>query len=301
MGDLVFRPFVARVALCTFLALGVHGSFPLFDPGSPFLALFCVSLRLAWLGVRRVLLLPFASVRSEVFVSLRFCRSGFWTAIPVLGLFGCGFGVWWAFGSQREYLRWAMYWVSRFSFLTSSFRMTCICFCSSQLWVSVSACVCWGLTGFSSSLRPLTLYFRRTSSMVFGSTLCSCLLDCTFGNLKERHFVPFESCVLWGLCVLSIRSCSALPRWCFGPHCVRASSIAFLDNLKERHVACWGLFFCSGDRDGWCVFSYRPIVFEGSRVVVTAGISILVLASFVFWLASGPTLLGCCGSVVNPT
>ena len=26
--------------------------------------------------------------------------------------------------------------------------------------------------------------------------LCSCLHDCTFGNLKERHFVPFESCVL---------------------------------------------------------------------------------------------------------
>ena len=89
-------PFVAMVALCFFFGSGCSGSFPLFDPGSPFLALFCVLLRLAWLGVRRVLRLPFASVRSEVFVGLRFRRSGFWTraAVPVFGLFGCGFEVW---------------------------------------------------------------------------------------------------------------------------------------------------------------------------------------------------------------
>ena len=55
MGFLVFLSFVAL----SFLALGDHGSFPLFDKGSPFLALFCVLLRLAWLGVRMVLLLPF--------------------------------------------------------------------------------------------------------------------------------------------------------------------------------------------------------------------------------------------------
>ena len=51
MGVLVFLSFVTL----SFLALGDHGSFPLFDKGSPFLARFCVSLRLAWLGVHRVL------------------------------------------------------------------------------------------------------------------------------------------------------------------------------------------------------------------------------------------------------
>ena len=87
-------------------------------------------------------------------------------------------------------------------------------------------------------LRPLILYLRRTSSVVVvGSTLRLCLLDCIFGSLKERHVVPPVSCFLCGLCVLSIRSCGGLPRWWLGPLCVRASSIALLDNLEEHCVA----------------------------------------------------------------
>ena len=87
LGRLSFR---GEGSALYFLALGVHGSFPHFDPGSSFLVLFCVSLRLAWLGVRWVLRLPFTSVDSEVFVGLRFCWSGFWT----LGCGSCPWPLW---------------------------------------------------------------------------------------------------------------------------------------------------------------------------------------------------------------
>ena len=89
-GFAFFYGFWLSLRSLYFLALGVHRSFPFFDPGSPFLALFCVSLRLVWLGVRRVLRLPFASLRSEVFVGLRFRRSGFWT----LGCGSCPWPLW---------------------------------------------------------------------------------------------------------------------------------------------------------------------------------------------------------------
>ena len=40
------------------------------------------------------------------------------------------------------------------------------------------------------ALRPLNLFLRSTSSVVFRAILCSCLLD----NLKERHVAHFEDC-----------------------------------------------------------------------------------------------------------
>ena len=73
-----------------------------------------------------------------------------------------------------------------------------------------------------------------------------------------------------GLCVLSICSCRALPRWCLGPFCVRASSIALLDNLKERHVARFEdffFFFVAGTVRAVVFSPAGPFVFEGSRVL----------------------------------
>ena len=149
--------------------------------------------------------------------------------------------------------------------------------------------------------------------MVVGSTLRLCLLDCTFGNLKERRVVPFESCFLCGLCILSIRFCGTLLRWYLGPLCVRASSIALLNNLKECRVARFeGGFFVAGTVRA-DVFSRTGPSFLKGLVFVLVDLVDLVcwwsqlgyrsqfLAFFVFWLASSPTLLGCCGSVINPT
>ena len=37
------------------------------------------------------------------------------------------------------------------------------------------------------ALRSLNPFLRCTFSVVFRTTLCSCLLDCTLDNLKEHH------------------------------------------------------------------------------------------------------------------
>ena len=129
--------------------------------------------------------------------------------------------------------------------------------------------------------------------MVVGSTLRLCLF-CTFGNLKGRRVVPFESCFLCGLCVLSIRSCGALPRWYLGPLWVRASSIALLDNLKEHRVTHFEVVFVAGTMRAdlfsptgpsflkGLVFVLVDLVIPG-LLVVTAGISLSVFGLFCFF------------------
>ena len=51
-------------------------------------------------------------------------------------------------------------------------------------------------------------------------------VPCSFG-FRSLH-VYAEDLGVFLLCVLSLCTCGALPRWCLGPLCVRASLIAIL-------------------------------------------------------------------------
>ena len=124
MGNLVFRTFVARVAHCLFWLWVITGpSFSSLKAHCSLLSsVFClILLGLVFTGCYDFLV---ASVRSEVFVGLRFCRSGFWT----LCCGSCPWPLWlrlWglvSFWFSKRMSALGDVWLSRFSFLTSSLR-----------------------------------------------------------------------------------------------------------------------------------------------------------------------------------
>ena len=221
------------------MALVDYGSFPLFDKGSPFLALFCVSLRLAWLGVRRVLRLPF-----------RFCaiESLCGPQIPPVRILG--------FMLQFLSLASLAAALGFGEFLVLE-EGVCIGRCLGESFffphfvrttgrADVPVLCSFGLLSLHAYAENLGVFLLLSVLCVLSICTCSTFprwwLDplCVYassiallGNLRERCVVPFESCFLCGLCVLSIHSCGSLPRWCLGPLCVRAYLIALLDNLKE--------------------------------------------------------------------
>ena len=160
--------------------------------------LSCVSLRLAWLAVCRVLRLSFASVRSKVFVGRWFRRSGFWTSLASLTAALGLVSFWFSKGMSAL----DDVWGKSFFFLTSSLRQDV------RMFLVPRSFGFWSLHAYAEDLGVFLL--------------------------------------LSVLCILSLCTCSTLPRWCLGPLCVRASSVALLAISRNAVSYFLRVVFCEG-------------------------------------------------------